>query len=83
MATKRRKSKHTSHYRASKRPVPRSPNIVMERKLRIEGKPAVERIYRKRGTTDQYVATIHVGVTQMHNKRPRMGKKISKKKRRR
>jgi len=57
----------------------KSPHIVAEGTMRINGKPAHYRVYRKSWKYPHlYVATIHVGKTEMYNKRPRLGLKTKK-----
>ena len=73
---KRKRSKKTSAVR-------KSPNIVAEFKTKIQGKPAVIRVYRKNWKyPHQLIATVHVGTTQMYNKRPRLGKRKKRKRKR-
>jgi len=59
--------------------VPKSPHIVQEGVMRIKGKPAAYRVYKKAGSKNTLVATIHLGKTSMYNKSPRLGKKSKKK----
>jgi len=68
-----RKSRKRSH-------VPKSPNIIAEGIMRIKGKPAAYRVYKKKGSDNILVATIHLGKTSMYNKSPRLGKKKKKRK---
>lgn len=63
--------------------VSKSPNIVAELRTRIQGKPAIVRVYRKNWKyPHQLVATVHVGTTEMYNKSPRLGKKKRRRRRR-
>lgn len=76
MASKRGTSLRTSR-------VPKSPNIIKDVKTTIEGRPTIIRIYKKNWKyKGLYVATVHVGKTEMHYKRPRLGKKKTSRSRR-
>jgi len=73
MARKKTRSKRGKKTVRKKRP---SPNIVAEVHTRIQGRPAVIRVYRKDWKYDSnLVATVRVGAKEMGYKSPRAGKK--------
>lgn len=55
---------------------PKSPNVVKEGTMILNGKPHAFRVYRK--ADGRYVATISTRPQMVTNKPPRLGKKLRK-----